>query len=270
MNDYKMKKEMYVDALKTSVFGIPTIGIYILGIIAGELLISYEQIFSGVGIHTINLVAIIIAIIFSSAKLEERDVLQSLTPVILLRIVTLSMPQLFASPLLQYSLIYAIMFIPIYFIVRNQNISQKDLGIYFGKFYIYLPIGIIIGTVMAIIEYEILHPEPLVNVYRLPDIILISMVMFVFIGPVTEVIFRSIIQTRFEKIFSPTYAIIMSASIFGIMYASYGIVSEVAFATIFGIVNGYIFYKTKSLPLVVLINGTVNIMVFGVLSRVLI
>lgn len=274
MNEYEMRKAIYTETLKTSVFGIPTLGIYILGIIVGEILISYGQIFSGIGIHTVNLVAIIFAIIFSSKKLEERDILQSLMPVILLRIIALSMPQLFASQLLQYSLIYAIMFIPIYFIIKSQNISSKDLGmdlgIDFRKLYIYLPVGLIIGTVMAMIEYKILRPEPLANVSRLSDVILISMVMFIFLGPVTEIIFRSIIQTRFEKMLSSTYAILMSGSIFGIMYANYGIVSEVAFATIFGIVNGYIFYKTKSLPFIVLINGTTNIMVFCLLSRTLI
>ena len=270
MDTYEMEREVYTDVLRTSMFGIPVIGIYILGIITGELLISSGQIFSGIGIYTINLVTIILAIIFSSTSSEEKDVLQSFMPVILLRIITLSMPQFFASPLLQYSLIYAIMFMSIYFIVKSRNMSSKDLGIDFKRFHIYLPVGMIIGTIMAIIEYGILHPEPLIDTIGFIDVILISIVMFVFVGPVGEIIFRSILQVRLEKIFNPKYAILLSGAIFGMMYSSYGMVSEVLFATTFGIVNGYIFYKTRSLPFIVLVSGTANVMVFGILPRVLI
>ncbi len=272
MNRFEMKKEIYSDVLRTSIFEIPTLGIYVLGIIVGEMLISSGQIFSGLGIHTVNLIAIILTIIFSSAKLEEKNVLQSLTPIILLRVITLSMPQFFASSLLQYSLIYGIMYIPIYFVVKNQNMSYEDLGVNFKKFYVYIPAGMIIGTIMAIIEYEILHPVPFADMSRLSDIIMVSIAMFVFVGPTTEIIFRSIIQTRFEKIFGPKYAIIISGGLFGIMYVNYVVLGEVIFATIFGIINGYIFYKTKSLLFIVLINGTTNIMVFGlfgILSRML-
>lgn len=266
MSRYGMKKEIYSDVLRTSMFGIPTLGIYVLGIIVGELLISSGQTLSGLGIHTVNLVAIIIAIVFSSAKLEEKNLLQSLMPVILLRIVILSMPQFFTSPLLQYSLIYGVMFIPIYFVVKNQNISYEDLGIDFRKLHVYIPAGIIIGTIMAMIEYEILRPEPFADMSKLSHIIMVSMTMFIFIGLATEIIFRSIVQTRLEKIFDPKYAIIISGGLFGMMYANYGILGEVIFATIFGVVNGYLFYRTKSLPFVVLINGTTNIMVFGAIG----
>lgn len=273
MNRFEMEKETYSDMLRTSLFGIPTLGIYMLGILVGELLISSGQVFSGIGIHTINMVAIILAIIFSSAKLEEKNVLQSLTLVILLRIIPLSMPQFFTSQLLQYSLIYWVMFVPIYFVVKNQNISYEDLGINFKKFHVYMPASVIIGTVIAIAEYQVMRPAPLADMSILSNVIIVSMTMLIFVGSVTEIIFRSIIQTRLEKIFDPKYAIIISGCIFGIMYVNYGIVGEVILATMFGIVNGYIFYKTKSLPFIVLINGTTNIMVFGaigILSRMVI
>lgn len=253
-----MKKEIYF-----------ILGVAISGIIIGELLIFSKQTFVGLGIHIINLLAIIFIIIFSSMKLEEKNVLQSLTLVILLRIINLSVPQLFTVELLQYSLIYGVIFISIYLTIKNQNISSKDLGVNFQKLYIYIPVAVIIGSVVAMIEYRILGPIPLIGAIRPTDIILISIVMFIFIAPVEETIFRSILQTRLEKIFGMRYGILLSGSIFGVMHSGYGIAAEILFATIFGIIVGYFFYKTKNLPFVISIHGTVNVMLFGILPKVL-
>lgn len=253
-----MKKEIYF-----------ILGVTMFGIVAGELLIFSKHIFAGLGIHIINLLAIIFMIIFSSMRLEEKNVLHSLILVILLRVVNLSVPQLFTVELLQYSLIYGVVFISIYLTIKNQNISPKDLGINFQKFYIYMPVAIIMGSVVAMIEYRILGPIPLIGAIRPADIILIGIVMFIFIAPVEETIFRSILQTRLTKIFGVKYGILLSGSLFGVMHSSYGIVAEIIFATFFGIIIGYFFYKTKNLPFVVSIHGTVNVMLFGILPKVL-
>jgi len=250
----EMKKDIYVP---------------ILGIIIAEFLMFYGKIFHGLGIHIINLLVIIFIIIFSSIRLEEKNVLQSLILVILLRIVNLSMPQFFTITLLQYTLIYGIMFIPIHYIIKNQHISSKELGIDFRKFYIYLPISIVIGIIMSIIEYIVINPTPLIEKIGITDIIFIGMVMFVFIGSVEEIIFRPILQTRLEKISNPSYGIFLSGGIFGIMHANYGMVGEIIVATIFGIITGYIFYKTKNLPFIISIHGTANVMLFGILPNIL-
>ena len=71
--------------------------------------------------------------------------------------------------------------------------------------------------------------------------------MFVFIGITEELIFRSILQTRFEKILGLRYGLLLTGGIFGMMHVSYGILDEILFAIIFGIFIGYIFQKTKNL-----------------------
>lgn len=234
---------------------------YILNIIIGELLIpDYQTI--GLGIHLINILAIVLVIIFTNLELKIKNILQGLTLIILLRVVNLSTPQFFTTDIIQYSIIYGIMFIPVYYIIKSQQIPSKELGIYFKKLYIYLPIAIIIGTIMAIIEYKILNPAALIEKFRLSDIISLIVVMFIFIGAVEEIIFRSILQTRLEKIFNIKYSIIISGGIFGIMHASYGILGEILFASVFGIILGYVFYKTRSLPFIVSIHGITNIILF--------
>jgi len=250
-----MKKEIYVP---------------IFGIIAAEGLMFFDKIFQGLGIHIVNLFTIIFIIVFSSVRLEEKNILQSLILIIMLRIVNLSMPQFFTVAILQHSLIYGIMFIPIYHVINNQQISLKELGIDFRKLYIYLPVAIFIGIIIGLIEYKILSSISFIEEIKISSMILISIIMFVFIGPVEEIIFRSIIQTRIEKVFGSMSAILLSGGLFGVMHASYGMINEIMFTTMFGIVLSYIFYRTRNLPFIVTIHGTANVMSFGILAKMLI
>lgn len=232
-----------------------------IGLVAGELIMFYGNILAGLGIHIINLLVIVFIIIFSNLSLKEKNVLQSLTLLIILRMINLSMPPFF-SGLLQYPLIYGIMFVPIYLTIKNQNISNKELGINFSRLYIYIPIAVIIGIITAMAEYRIINP-----IIRFSDIVSIPIIMFAFIGIVEEVIFRSIFQTRLEKIFGLRYGLLLTGGIFGIMHSRYEILNEILFAGIFGIIIGYIFQKTRNLFFTTSIHGTANVILFGILPN---
>jgi membrane protease YdiL (CAAX protease family) len=248
-----MQKEFYFPILS------------IIAIIFGELAIFHKDVLYGLSIHIINLLAIIIIIILNEKmSIKINNALQSLVLVILLRVMNLSIPLFFTTILQQYPLIYGIMFLPIYILIQNQHISTKELGINFRRFYIYLPISILIGVIMTAAEYRILDPLPLRQT-RLSDMVLIVIISIIFIGSVEEIIFRIILQSRLEKIFGLRYGILSSGLLFGIMHSTYGVINEILLASIFGIALGYIFKKTKSLPFIVSINGITNISSFGIL-----
>lgn len=234
----------------------------VLNIVLSEILMFIGINYYGFIFHVINLLIIIFLIIFSKTEIKNKCVLQSLVLVILLRLINISMPQFF-STLLQYSLIYGIMLLSIISVLKSQKISLKILD--FKKFYIYLPLGILIGIIAGIIEYKILNPMVLIEKIRISEIILISLVMFIFVGLVEEIIFRGILQTRLENVFGLRFGLIISGIIFGSMHLSYGILNEAIFAGIFGITVGYIFQKTRNIPFIVLIHGTANLALFGIL-----
>lgn len=242
-------------------------GVYlpILGMIIGELLMFMGQIYTSLVVHIINIQAISIAIIFSKLSDDLKKVFQSMLLLILMPIINLSMPQFFTFTLLWYPLVYGIMFIPIYYVIKNHNITLKEIGIDFKRWYIYFPAALLIGTAMAILEFQILHPTSLILDLKMQNLLLISMVMFVFVAVVEELIFRSILITRFEKVFGSINSLLLSSLLFGIMHAGYGILTEILFATFFGVVLGFIFQKTKSFPFIVVIHGTANVLLFGVL-----
>lgn len=249
-----MKKELYLP---------------ILGIAAGELMMFFGFIYVGLAVHIINLQAIALALIFSKFPSEIKNIHQSLILLLQMRIIALAMPQFFTLTLLWYPFIYGVMYIPIYLIIKNQNIQPKDLGINLTRFKIYLPSAVLIGAGIAAMEYYILRPAALIENIKISNLVLISLVMFVFIGAVEELIFRSILQTRFEKVLGLKYGVFISGSLFGIMHASYGMISEILFAGFFGFIIGYIFQKTKSFPFILTIHGTANVLLFGVLPIVL-
>jgi membrane protease YdiL (CAAX protease family) len=243
------------------------VGIYlsVLGIIAGELLMFAGYVYPGLVVHIINLQAITITIILGKSSPGTKNILQSLLLPLQMRIINLAMPQFFTITLLWYPLVYGVMYISIYYITKHQNITSKEIGIDFKHWYIYLPAGLLIGIAMAMLEFQILHPTPLILDMKLQNLLLISMVMFVFVGAVEELIFRSILLTRLEKMFGMFKSLFLSSLLFGIMHSGYGLISEVIFATFFGFVLGFIFQRTRSFPLILLIHGTANVLLYGIL-----
>ncbi len=251
---YKMRKEFYLP---------------ILGIAVGEFVMYYGQMYAGLGIHIINLQIITLILIFGSLSPETKNVLQSLLLLLLLRIVSLAMPQIFSSALLWYLLVYGVMFLPVYLIIKNQQIASKQLGINFSRLHVYLPFALLIGAITALIEYRILAPASLIENTGILNVVLIVIVMLVFVGVVEELIFRSILQTRLEEVLGLKYGLLLSAVIFGIMHVGYGTITEILLAGIFGIIVGYIFQRTRSLPFIVAIHGTANVLLFGILPVIL-
>ncbi len=249
-NNLKLKTDIYLP---------------VLGIIIGELLMFSGQAYTGLAVHIINIQAVSIAIIFGKFPENIKKVLQSMLLLLLMRIINLSMPQFFTFTLLWYPLVYGIMFIPIYYVIKNQNIKLMNIGIDFNRWHIFLPAALLIGSGMAMLEFRILNPTPLILNLKLQNLLLISTVMFVFVAAVEELIFRSILITRLEKVFGSINSLLLSSLLFGIMHAGYGLLTEVLFATFFGVILGILFQKTRSFPFIVMIHGTANVLLFGIL-----
>ena len=244
-----MKKELYLSAL---------------GIVLGELNIFLGHVPAGTVVHIINLQIITIGLIFGSFSSDIKNVFQSMILLLLLRIISIAMLQFFTITL-WYPLIYGIMFLPIYYIIKNQKIPLRELGFDFRGLQIYLPLALLIGMSFAALEYRILDPAPLIDNIQISNLVIIVLVMFAFVGVVEELLFRSILLTRLEKVIGTKEGLILSGLLFGIMHSVYGQIIEIVIASLFGIVIGYVFQKTRSFPFILAINGTSNVFLFGIL-----
>lgn len=245
----------------------------VLVIFIGEILIFLGNPLYGLYVHIINLHVIFVLfitdrnifIVFKDQNVKP--IFQSLILLLLLRIINMSTPIFFISIIIGISILYGIMFIPIFYLLKNQNFSLKEIGLQCTKkIYIpsYFPISILIGYLFALIEFQIIHPEPIIDNLSFSNVIILILVMFIFVGLVEELIFRSILQTRLENAFGAKSGLILTSVLFGVMHSGYGILNEIIFAGFAGLIIGFIFQKTRCLPFVVGIHSTINIFLFGI------
>lgn len=253
-----------------------TISLPLYAIFLAETFFYFKQLYLGLGLHIINLISIVaLAILAKYLKFkikietdrENLDYLQIIMLIPLLRIINTSMPIFFSLTIYWFPLIYSPMYIPIYLAAKNQGYTKEQIGLNLSarKMLIHIPVGLLIGIALACIEYIILNPESLIEDLSLSNLIKIILIMFLFIGLVEELIFRSILQTKLEQLFNPSYGLLITSLIFGAMHSGYGLPLEVIFATSAGLLIGYLFQRTKSLILITSIHGAINVFLFAVL-----
>ncbi len=235
------------------------------------LLIVFAEIlmFSGIRgaailLHTLLLIVVSIG----TVSIKDKYVawaLQALMLLPLLRLINFSMPVFSEMVLYRYFYVYVPLFIPIFIIIRHQSFSSVQLGLSFKKFLLYLPLSLVIGLLIAELEYFIYPAVPLVpdtSFYNMMDVFLI---MIFCVGLVEELVFRSILQTRLEGVFGPAIGLIATSLLFGIMSSTHGIGPGIIFASLVGLILGYMFIKTRSLPFVALTHGIVNVFLFSII-----
>ena len=113
-----------------------------------------------------------------------------------------------------------------------------------------------INTPINIIINQILHNKiNLSNPFTRPYYV----VGAVLLGPILEeIIFRSIILRGLLTRYSPKFAIVFSAIIFGLIH---GRTLQIWVTFIIGLILGYVYYKTKSIGTTVLLHSFVNLIV---------
>lgn len=240
-------------------------------VLATILLIAFAELFMFSGmrreaiiLHTFVLIAVSISTVSQKDKCVAWA-LQALMLLPLLRLVNFSMPVFSEMVLYRYFYVYIPLFIPIFLIIRHQSFSLVQLGLSFKKFVLYLPLSFVIGLLIAEAEFFIVPVVPLVpnmSFYNMVDIVLI---MVFCVGLVEELMFRSLIQTRLEGVFGTTVGLIATSLLFGVMSSAYGTGSGVLFASLVGLILGYMFIKTRSLPFVALAHGLVNVFLFSLI-----
>lgn len=145
-----MKKEIY--------FGI----INSVCLIIGDLMILYGNISYGLLVWALSLVFMVLVSILMP-ELDVKNVFQSITFLILLQMIGFSVPrEFFADVVVQYILIYAIMLIPIYHIIKDR--VYRGLGTDSTVFFI-LVLALLVGIIVELYQYIIFRDNPLNVVY---------------------------------------------------------------------------------------------------------
>lgn len=139
----------------------------------------------------LHFVAIFISVFY--VILLKKDIfIISLSLSSLLRIINYSMPIFFPYTIYWFPLVYSPIFISAYLVIRFLGFSD-EIGLNLRRWYIYFPLGMLIGYILAFPEFAILQPSSLIPDFSIRSILTLCIVMYVFIALAEELVFRSVI-----------------------------------------------------------------------------
>lgn len=245
-------------------------GILFCLILLPEAFIYFGISEAGILLHACSLTVLVLSSIFVKEN-EVRNICKVFLLLPILRLVNFSIPSFSEIPLLYFMFIYAPMVIPLVIIIINQQFTSEKLGLSFKQINIkdgwyYLPASILIGLILGEVEYFTMDTTPLI-----PDLsfmnIFILLYVAIFVGLIEEIIFRSILQTRLEEFLGVQEGFIFTSLLFGLMYSGSENMYGILYAFFVGLLIGYAFQKTRSLPFIVLIHGFINVFSSGIIPH---
>ncbi len=227
-------------------------------------------------IHALNVVVCVLLPVFANLS---PSLFQAFSLVSLLRVLNIGMPIFFTLTLYWFPFIYGAAILAAFLVLRRntevilpirEHISHL-LRVYSSKAkesgkgwrLVYLPIGIIVGLVLASIEYWVLKTGALIPTLDAANLLALAVVMFVFVGFGEELIFRYILQRRLQKTVGILGGIVLAAALFTAMHSGYSSVPYLFFVLTVGMILGYSFYRTGSLGFVTIIHGSINFFLFS-------
>jgi membrane protease YdiL (CAAX protease family) len=233
-----------------------------------ELLIFAHKMQIAIWIH----IGVLIALSLSDIIIKDLKVYriyQALMLLPILRLVNLSMPVFFNTTLYTFVFVYAPLLVPLVIILINQRSSFEHMGITAKNLPAYIILSIPLGFLLGLGEYLTIHPGYLIKELSIVNLLILIFIMVFFVGLVEEVIFRAILQTRLEDALGVKEAVLIAGLLFGLMHSGYGTSHEILYTGFVGLFMGFAFYKTRSLPFVVVLHGLVNVFLFGLLPHYL-
>jgi membrane protease YdiL (CAAX protease family) len=268
----KIQKIFGFDEIDQHKFEIGRIRVFtvipVLFIALAELLIFSGRMGLAVWMH----IGILIVLSLSSMFIKElkiNRIYQALMLLPVLRLINLSMPVFFETTLYAFVFIYSPLAIPVAVIIMHQKNSLEEIGITTKNFPTYVLLSLPLSFLLGLGEYLTIRTEYLIPDLSFESLLKLTIIMVFFVGLVEELIFRSILQTRLEQALSVKEALLITSILFGLMHSGYGTFHEMLYTGFVGLLLGFLFYKTRSLPFIVVLHGFINVFLFGILPHYL-
>ncbi|WP_156151220.1 CPBP family intramembrane glutamic endopeptidase [Methanosarcina sp. WWM596] len=251
---------------------LKNIGLYliipILAIAFAEFMIYSGRVLEAMEVHAVILLGLSLSMLYIKNE-EIQKTYQALILLPILRLVNLSMPAFYEETLYSFVFIYGLLTIPVTIALTHQGFSRERLGITFKRIGFYIPLSIIMGLLLGIGEYLIIEANYLIPDLSVSYLLILTFIMVFLVGLIEEIIFRSILQNRLEEFLGSREGLIITSVLFGLMHSGYGSMGEIFYTSFVGFIIGFMFYRTRSLPLVTMIHGFINVFLFGVIPHLL-
>lgn len=229
------------------------------------IVISEALLFFGYATYSLgaHLVTLLVCTLAPLRFKDDASLFQVFALVPLFRLVNLGMPIFFKLTLFWYPLIYGPLIPAVYYVARNQSPVSLSAG--WRITLLSLPVTIPASGVLGAIEYSIIQPEALIPEWSLPQLLLLAIIQFGFIGFVEELLYRATLQRLLKKRLGMWPAVLLASVLFGMMHSPYQAPLELVFAGGIGFLYGLVYERTDSLLLVTVLHGALNTFLFGII-----
>jgi membrane protease YdiL (CAAX protease family) len=149
--------------------------------------------------------------------------------------------------------------------IYQQDVDIKSLfGFRKRRLLMNIIIGTVIGLIMGLGEYMILHPAPTFPTFEIKYLIRDFVYMLLFVGLAEEVLFRGLIQRNLASAFGWRWGLLGSSTLFAIMHLTWRSVPELFFVFMAGIILGFVYCKTRELTMPIIIHCMNNVMLVAI------
>jgi hypothetical protein len=218
----------------------------------------------GLALYAVFLAFLILSLVFRKLKPEVREALFIISIIPLMRLLGSLLPLENLGFLPRIVGVYTILLVAAFIAFKHVNFKNISSADYMG----FLPLAVILGIALGLIESRILRPEQIFEYLNLRNVLL-GLGIMMLTGLAEEFIFRGLMQNHFLRIFKIIPAILLTNLIFMLMHLIWLNYLELIFVFVVGSLCGIIYYKTNNLILVSVLHGMVNFSLF-VLSPILI
>jgi hypothetical protein len=211
----------------------------------------------GLALYAVFLAFLILSLVFRKLKPEVKEALFIISIIPLMRLLGSLLPLESLSFLPRIVGVYAILLVTAFIAFKNVNFEEISSTNYMG----FLPLVIILGIALGLIESRILRPEQIFEYLNLRNVLLGLGIMGL-TGLVEEFIFRGLMQNHLLRIFKIIPTLLLTNLIFMLMHLIWLNYLELIFVFAVGILCGIIYYRTKNLVLVSVLHGIINFSLF--------
>jgi hypothetical protein len=238
----------------------PAVAAPIGGVVVAELFLFFGRVDLTLWAHFLTILGCVFAPMVTD---EYTDVFEVLALVPLFRLVNLGMPTFFELTVYWFPLVYAPL-LPAIYVVSEDHDAVSLVADARRSAKLFVP-ALVMGAGLSFLEYSILEPEGLIASLSLWNLLVLSVVMFCFVGFVEELLFRGVLQRALEERLGHWSGLLIASALFGLLHSAYAAPAEVLYAGAIGLIFGVVYDNTDSLVAVTVAHGALNVFLFCVI-----
>lgn len=244
---------------EVDVQSVTVISALVASVLIAETLLFLRRPLIALSVYYLVVIASALLPLWASTDIA---VFQSFVLVAVFRIVDLGFPSLFDDPLVRVMFVYLPISLSV--IVTLSRSTTVDLQVT-PKALLALPLFVVLGCGMALVEYAVLRPDSFISDASTVRLAFFVLFVGLYMATTEELLFRGLLQRAVGNVLGVWAGRVVSSVVFGMLHAVYFQLPEIGVAVVFGFLYALLYDVLEDITSVIVIHATVNILLFGFL-----